>query len=87
VLTYPRWLAETAAALADVLLAVATHAQIAADDGDFAARHILAAAAAAAAALSSADAAGGAAAAGLQPRAPEGRGYALDAADDEEEEE
>ena len=64
-----------AAALADVLLAVATHAQVAADDGEFSARHLLAAAATRAAALSSG---GNDGAASQPPRAPQGRGYALD---------
>ena len=64
---------------------MATHAQVAADDGDFSARHVLAAAAARAAALSS----GGDSAASQPPRAPQGRGYALDegAGSDEEEDE
>ena len=63
-----------AAALADVLLAVATHAQVASDDGDFSARHLLSAAAAKAAALSGA----GDESPSQPPRAPQGRGYALD---------
>jgi hypothetical protein len=68
------------AALADVLLAVATHAQIAADDGDWAARHVLAAAAARAARLG-----GGGGGEEGAPRAPPGRGYTLEEGDGEEE--
>ena len=70
----------SSAALADVLLAVATHAQVASDDGDFSARHVIAAAAARAAELSG----GGDEPAGA-PQAPQGRGYALDEGSDEDE--
>jgi hypothetical protein len=73
------------AALADVLLAVATHAQIAADDGEWAARHVLAAAAARAAQLGGGHG-GGEGEAGA-PRAPLGRGYTLEEEEEEEEEE
>lgn len=68
------------AALADVLLAVATHAQVASVDGDFSARHVIAAAAARAAALSGGDDEPGGA-----PQAPQGRGYTLDEGSDDDE--
>lgn len=68
------------AALADVLLAVATHAQVASDEGDFSARHVIAAAAARAAALSGGDDEPGGA-----PQAPQGRGYTLDEGSDDDE--
>ena len=69
------------AALADVLLAVATHAQVGADDGEFSACHLLAAAAARAAALGSC---GDGGTVSQPPRAPQGRGYALDDGSDDE---
>lgn len=67
-----------------MLLAVATHAQAGSDDGEFCARDVLALAAQRAGALS-----GGGGDEGSQqpPRAPEGRGYALDEGSDDEDDE